>query len=230
MGTPCAGSVAAGRWSWTLTPTDDGAGIVLVTASDRKGGEAIDRFAWTASNVAPTITALDPSTTTVLVNADVVWMASASDPGTADELTWSFDGGAGTAVGATTTFTTRYGACGTYGLQATVTDDDGGSTSATSGTTVTVIAAEVAEPVGADGEVVLQRGRVLPVKVRVGCGGENLAGLHPEVWFGGALVGWMREQEGMYRFNLRLDGPGTIRIAPFGAGGGTLDVVVRGRA
>ena len=102
-----------GTWSWTLPTDDDGAGTVVVTAVDDDGESASDGFSWSSTNVAPTITALDPSAGTVLRNADVTWTATATDPGSADAWTWSFDGGAGTGTGATATWTTGYDACGT---------------------------------------------------------------------------------------------------------------------
>jgi hypothetical protein len=216
-----------GTWSWTLATDDDGAGTVVVTADDGNGGEATDAFDWSATNVAPTIVSLEPSATTVLTGAEVVWTASASDPGTADELSWAFDGGVGTGVGATTTYATRYDACGIYALDAAVTDDDGGDHAATSSTTVTVIGGTLLEPAGAEGIAIGRRGRTLPLKLRLGCGEENLGGFVPEVWLGGELVGRMREQDAFYRFNLALDGPGTVWIAPFGAGAGGLALQVR---
>ncbi|HEX6843928.1 MAG TPA: Ig-like domain-containing protein [Actinomycetota bacterium] len=216
-----------GTWSWTLASDDDGDGAVVVTADDGNGGETSDRFGWSATNVAPTIASLQPSATTVLTGTEVVWTASASDPGTADELTWSFDGGVGTAAGATTTYATRYDACGTYGLAAAVADDDGGDASATSGATVTVIGASLLEPILTDGITIGPRGRTIPLKLRVGCESANVPGLAPEVWFRGEMMGRMRLQEGFYRFNLAFDGPGTIRIAPFGPGGGTVEMAAR---
>jgi len=207
-----------GTWSWVFAPGDDGTGEVVVTASDDAGGEVSDRFTWVASNVAPTITGLEPDVTTTLPGHEVTWTVSATDPGPEDVFGWSFEGGAGAASGSPATYTTSYGACGTYRLDATVADDDGGSASALSEATVTVIGASVLEPAAGGLVVVGPRGRVLPLKVRVGCEGRNLSGLQPEVRFGGLPVGTMREQDGFYRMNLRVDRQGTIRIVPFGDG------------
>lgn len=218
-----------GTWSWTSDALDEGEGTVVVTADDGRGGTTEDRFSWSVTNVAPSIVSLEPSATTVLVNAEVTWTARATDPGRDDVLSWSFDGSAGSAVGATTTYTARYDECGTYALAVTVNDGDGGTTSAVSASSITVIGATLVEPAAAGGLVIGQRGRVLPLKLVIGCGPGNRPGLRPEIWVGGGLVGTMREQEGFYRFNLRVDGPGTIEIAPFGTGGGTIDVPVRVR-
>ena len=106
-------------------------------------------------------------------------------------------------------------------------DDDGGSSSATSDGAVTVIDAALFEPAPSDGIAIGRSGRALPLKVHVGCGATNLPGLAPEVWIGDTFAGRMREQDGFYRFNLRVDGSRMIRIAPFGVAGGTIDVPVR---
>jgi hypothetical protein len=51
-----AGSVtqgAGGAWSWSLTPSDQGSGTVVVQASDGRGGSVSDSFDWSAVNVVP---------------------------------------------------------------------------------------------------------------------------------------------------------------------------------
>jgi len=240
-----------GRWSWRHVPPDDGNGTVTVTASDGNGGTATDVFSWRAVNVPPTIVSLLPSTTIALAGSDVTWTATATDPGTADTFTWWFDGGAGSAGGLTTTYTGSYASCGTYALEAKVADDDGGSDSATSRTTVSVGDGAVLPPLGSGGKDLVQIGQVVPVKVRIGCDGEFWGGLAPTI----AMVqgdetypavpvsaadepGVMRELDGMYLYNLRIPSSIgshdlvkgdelTIRIEPFGSAGGALDVVVQ---
>jgi hypothetical protein len=248
-----AGSVTDhgnGRWSWRNVPLDDGNGSVTVTASDGNGGSATDVFSWRADNVPPTIASLTPSTTTALAGSDVIWTATATDPGIADTFTWWFDGGAGNAGGLTTTYTRSYSSCGTYALDATVADDDGGSDSATSDATVSVGVGAVLPPLGS-GKDLVQTGQVVPVKVQIGCDGVFWAGLAPAIKLVHAddtypassvaavdQPGVMREVEGMYLYNLRIPSSLgshdlvkgdelTIRVEPFGSAGGALDVVVR---
>ncbi|MDP9300981.1 MAG: PKD domain-containing protein [Actinomycetota bacterium] len=239
-----------GRWSWRHVPPDDGNGTVTVTASDGNGGTATDVFSWRADNVPPTIVSLTPSTTTALAGSDVTWTATATDPGTADTFIWSFDGGAGSAGGLTTTYTRSYASCGTYALDARVADDDGGSDSATSHATVSVGEGVVLPPLGS-GKDLVQTGQVVPVKVRIGCGGAFWGGLAPAITlvhgdetYPAASVaavdqpGVMRELDGMYLYNLRIPSSVgshdlvkgdevTIRVEPLGPAGGALDVVVQ---
>jgi hypothetical protein len=239
-----------GRWSWRNVPLDDGNGSVTVTASDGNGGTATDVFSWRADNVPPTIVSLTPSTTTALAGSDVIWTATAADPGTADTFTWWFDGVAGNAGGLTTTYTRSYSSCGTYALDATVADDDGGSDSATSDATVSVGEGAVLPPLGS-GKDPVQTGQVVPVKVRIACDGVSWAGLAPAITLVHAddtypassvaavdEPGVMREVDGMYLYNLRIPSSLgsrdlvkgdelTIRVEPFGSAGGALDVVVQ---
>ena len=248
-----AGSVTDhgnGRWSWRNVPLDDGSGSVTVTASDGNGGTATDVFSWRADNVPPTIVSLTPSTTTALAGSDVIWTATAADPGTADTFTWWFDGVAGNAGGLTTTYTRSYASCGTYALDATVADDDGGSDSATSDATVSVGEGAVLPPLGS-GKDLVQTGQVVPVKVRIACDGVSWAGLAPAITLVHAddtypassvaavdHPGVMREVDGIYLYNLRIPSSLgshdlvrgdelTIRVEPFGSAGGALDVVVQ---
>jgi hypothetical protein len=239
-----------GRWSWRNVPLDDGNGSVTVTASDGNGGTATDVFSWRADNVPPTIVSLTPSTTTALAGSDVIWTATATDPGTADTFTWWFDGGAGNAGGLTTTYTRSYSSCGTYALDAMVADDDGGSDFATSDATVSVGEGAVLPPLGS-GKDLVQTGQVVPVKVRIACDGVSWAGLAPAITLVHAddtypassvaavdEPGVMREVDGMYLYNLRIPSSLgsrdlvkgdelTIRVEPFGSAGGALDVVVQ---
>jgi Bacterial Ig domain len=240
-----------GTWSWQHVPADDDGGSVTVTASDGNGGTATDTFAWTATNVPPTIVSLTPSATTVLAGADVTWTVVATDPGTDDTFTWWFDGGAGVAGDLTTTYTTSYQTCGSNTLDAKVADDDGGSDHTTSDATVTVVEAAATSPLETDGVNLVQKGQVVPIKVTVGCGADPLSELHPtvELGLGGHTYpaesvssadtpGTMRWTEDGYQYNLRvprsLGGRAlamgdlvTVLVEPFGDGGGALEIVLQ---
>jgi len=237
-----------GTWNWKHVPPDDGGGSVTVTASDGQGGTATDTFGWSAGNVPPTIVSLTPNVTTVLPGTAVTWTAVATDPGTGDTFRWSFDGGAPTPGGLTTTFTRTYDACGTYTLDATVTDDDGGSAHAVSSDAVTVVEAAALPPLAGGGARTVQRGQVVPVKIRVGCGGAARTDLHPtiELEYGDGTypaesvsaadaAGVMRWTEDAYLYNLRvpraLGGSElaagdriTVSVRPFGPSGGAIEI------
>ncbi|MGE5227854.1 MAG: Ig-like domain-containing protein [Planctomycetaceae bacterium] len=251
-----AGSIADhgdGSWSWQLVPADDGQGTVTVTASDGRGATATDTFTWDAANVPPTIVSLTPSVATTVTGSDVTWTAAATDPGTADTFTWWFDDGAGVPGGLTTTFTRSYASCGSHPLTATVADDDGGSDTATSATSVSVADATMLPPLGARAARPVRPGSVVPVRVWIGCDGVFWSGLHPTVAVagGGALApatspdggtdATMREVDGAYLFDLRVpDALGaaplrtgdrlTIVVEPFGPSGGTVSATVQVRA
>jgi hypothetical protein len=186
-----------------------------------------DTFSWSSANEPPVITVLEPSVSTVLLGSVVTWSAAATDPGSADSLAWSFDGGVGWGTGWSTSWDTSYSTCGSYALHASVTDDDGGSASAVSTRSVTAIGAGLVEPASTGGVEIGRQARVVPLKVHVGCSEANTNGLHPEVWVGNVLMGTMREQDDFYRLNVRIDRPGMIRIAPFGLAGGAIEIPVR---
>lgn len=250
-----AGSVTDhgdGSWTWKLVPPDNGGGSVTVTATDGKGGTATDRFSWSAANVPPTIVSLSPNVTTALTGSDVTWTATATDPGSADTFTWWFDGGGATPGDLTTTFTRTYSACGSHTLEATVADDDGGSFTATSSTSVAVADGVVLPPLGVGAVRAVTAGSVVPVRVWIGCDGQFWSGLHPTISVagGGALDpavsadgggDVMREVTGAYMFALRVPdsiGSATVTagdrlsivVEPFGPSGGALQTTLQIRA
>jgi CSLREA domain-containing protein len=138
-----AGSVVDngdGTWSWSYEPDDNGTGTVTVTADDGNGGTVTDSFDWTADNVNPDVTLTAPTDGALYqVGASVGVSADLTDPGSADTHTCSIDwndssvtagavsesNGSGTCSGSHT-----YSAPGVYAVGVTVTDDDGGTGSA----------------------------------------------------------------------------------------------------
>jgi hypothetical protein len=199
----------------------------------------------TVNNVAPTVTGV-AGPERVITGAEVAFTGTATDPSTADTkagFTWQWAVDAGTLSKEDPTFST----CGDRTLKATATDKDGGI-SAAFGKAVKVYDVRFLAPLDEGVANTVQEGRVVPVKIAVGCGGTALTGLAPEIELlkgnqtpGGesgtdeveTLVptadssGVMRAVEGGYLYNLRVPDdaaatPGaqyTIRIRPFDTSG-----------
>jgi PKD repeat protein len=122
--------------SGTLTPThvyaDDGVYTIKLTVTDDDNGVGTDILTVTVLNVAPTVSidAISQFQTfalpdlTVIILDPVVFIGSATDPGT-DTLTyyWTFGDSTGAANPAVTH---SYGVLGTYTVTLTVEDNDGG--------------------------------------------------------------------------------------------------------
>ena len=241
-----------GTWSWAFFGVDDASGSVTVSANDGWGNSATHTFAYSVTNVAPTITGLAGSPNPALVGTPVTWAGTASDPGTADTVQWSFDGGAPSAAAAATV---TYGVCGTKTMTAVATDDDGG-VSAPVTATVRIEAATVLPPLRSGTENLVQRGQVVPVKVAVGCEGVTRTDLAPAIRLATRDVtglsdaaadtdvpvsvssadsaGVMRLADGFYLYNLKVpnssDWPAgkelTVLVYPFGTTNGSVVPVV----
>ncbi len=143
--TPAAGVDAGASCSFanptspatTITCTDDGTYTATLTASDGINPPVSDSASVTLANVAPQVSITAPADGSIVaVNTPVALAASLSDQGANDTHTCSinWDDGtttAGTVVEAaglgTCTDTHTFTAAGTYTIQVTVTDDDGGS-------------------------------------------------------------------------------------------------------
>ncbi|HET8627389.1 MAG TPA: PKD domain-containing protein [Thermomicrobiales bacterium] len=116
---------------------DAGTYTVTVAVTDGAGATGNGTLTVTVRNVAPQVTLTGPAPGTLVpVGQPVTFTGTFTDPGEADTHTaqWSFDGttapgmiGAGGAVSRTQTFATP----GVYAVKLTVTDDDGGTGTAT---------------------------------------------------------------------------------------------------
>src|SRR6185437_5643416 len=202
-------------------------------------------------NVAPTITAIT-GPAVVLTGAPVTFTGAATDPSTVDTaagFTWQWTVNGSVVAGqTTTTLTYTFAGCATaYTISATATDKDHGTSAPfTLATTVTAYDAHFLPPLTEGEQNVVQKGRVLPVKVTVGCGGSTQSGLTPAIQLfkgdvspateSGATelptdsvsaadtTGMMRAADGMYLYNLQVPSDAaatsgtlyTVRVRPFG--------------
>jgi hypothetical protein len=243
-----------GAWSWSHTPDDNGTGTVEVQVSDGHSGTAVDSFTWTANNVAPTVTDVSASVQNALVNKNVTFTGTATDPSGADRTAgffWQFSKDGTTYNPATIPnpfasnsheFTTSFDSCGTKSVKAKATDKDGGTSDAVSSGNVNVYNASFSPPVDIAPYVnTVQKGRVIPVKISVGCA-SNLTGLSPSIQLltgdqsagnestadeietysvsSADTTGVMRAADGGYIYNLRVpdvaNATYTIRVNAFG--------------
>jgi len=143
-GTSIGTGSAAG---FSFTPDDEGTFVVTLQATDDGGMTGTASLTFTGANVAPSakISGFTASAPLVLTaNESLTFSGSFSDPGTLDShtATWNFGDGStsttnfGPGGSAGLSATHSYGAAGTYAVNVTVTDDDGGVGQATIKVTV----------------------------------------------------------------------------------------------
>jgi hypothetical protein len=242
--------------SFKCTFSDDsGAGTfgVSATVTDDDGGAGTDTTQTEVNNVAPTITNISASVQNVLSGNNVSFTGTATDPSSVDTTAgfswqWSKDGGAYTA--GSNPFSTSFSTCSSHSVSAKATDKDGGTSAAVSSGNVNVYDGSFLAPLKAASDNLVQKGRVLPVKISVGCGTNLLTGLTPDIrLFSGDptaavneadfvvpaesvssadTTGVMRPVDGGYIYNLQVpnDSKATagakyyIRVSPFGINAG----------
>ncbi len=250
----------SGTWSWSHTPDDGPAdsGPVTVTAT-ANGLSSTATFQLDVANVAPTVTALSPSTLQVVSGSPVTFQAAATDPSGADTTTgfdWSFDGG---AFGTSDSFTTSFDTCGAHTVTATARDKDGGVSAPFTSATVSAIDSGFLAPIKAGAYNKVQGGRVLPVKISAVCDGAFDADLAPSIQLlsgntdastdpgdgttdvatesvsNADTTGVMRVADDHYIYDLRIPAAPsgtlyTVRVRPFGtAAGGSIYAVLQVR-
>jgi hypothetical protein len=233
---------------------------VKVRVTDNGGLSTVASATVTITNVAPTVTSLTPSPTTGLVDQDVTFSGAATDPSSPDTtagFTWAFDAGSGFGAFGNNGFATAFNACGTYTVAAKAKDKDGGVSAPFDSPAVHVYDASILPPLTADGLNLVQKGKVVAVKITVGCNG-FLSGLHPLISIragdydpdvdpsdpsyepaptsGSAdTSGVMREvpADQLYRYNLGVPSNATVGqlftvlIRPFGGSAPTLYAVLK---
>ena len=193
--------------------------------------------------------------TQTLTGTQVTFTGSATDPSASDTTAgfkwqWSVDGGAYTAFGAAgaNTFSTSFRRCGTHTVTAQAKDiNDGVSAPFTSGS-VSAYEAHFLAPLNEGLLNLVQKGKVVPVKISIGCNGVPLAGLAPAIQLykgdqsaasetlsdpvetlsvsAADTTGIMRVADSMYIYNLQVPNDSsatvgalyTIVVRPFGTG------------
>ena len=213
----------------------------------------------TVSNVAPTVT-LSPSTAMGITGVPFTFSATASDASGDDEVAgfyWRDNGAPYTqalsvsprALPVTAT------ACGTTSVSVQAMDRDAGQSNAATAS-LAVYNATFGPPLTEGVANLVQKGRVVPVKVTVGCAGRFASGLSPSIELlssdlnasssadaGDAVVtmyapsadtvGVMRQAGDKYIYNLRVPDSTatgakfTIRVRPFGPGTAAIGVVIQ---
>src|SRR5215217_7574371 len=238
-----------GAWSWSHTPNDNSSNnTVVVRATDPDGEFVEDTFTWSAANVAPTATKSFDSSVAEGSSINLA-LTSPSDPSSADTtagFTYAFRCAGGySAFGPSSSATCSTNDDGALAVGAKIKDkDDGLSDLFTKSNVVNVYSAHYLAPLNEGMYNTVQAGRVVPVKISVGCSG-NLTGLQPSIQMlkgeqdGGENTtgsdnvetlsvssadqsGVMRTIDGGYIYNLQVPSTAkandlyTIRVNPFG--------------
>jgi len=207
----------------------------------------------TVDNVAPTITGISVNMLQTLTGTQVTFTGSATDPSGPDTTAgfkwqWSVDAGAYTAFGASgaNTFSTSFLSCGTHTVTAQAKDKNDGVSAPFSSGSVSAFEAHFLAPLNEGMNNLVQKGKVIPVKISIGCNGVPLTGLAPAIQLltgdqttGNETVadevetlsssaadttGIMRTADSMYIYNLQVPSTAsigalyTIRVRPFGTG------------
>ncbi|HEY3003568.1 MAG TPA: VWA domain-containing protein [Kribbellaceae bacterium] len=122
----------------TYNGLDDGADAVALEVTDDNGLTGTDSATVTVTNVPPDLTLTSCPVAPNAVNTDVSFAGTFTDPGTLDTHSMSVNWGDGTttpvpSVTSPVSGTHQYTSAGIFDISVTVTDDDGGSDTATCG-------------------------------------------------------------------------------------------------
>jgi hypothetical protein len=154
---------------------------VKVQVTDDGGLSTVAEATVTISNVPPSVTSLTPSPATTLTGQPVTFTGAATDPSAADTaagFTWALDTGSGFGAFGSNGFATSFTACGTHTVDAEARDKDGGVSDPFTSSPVQVYDGSVLPPLTPGAYNLVQKGKVVPVKITVGCNGFT-SGLHP---------------------------------------------------
>jgi hypothetical protein len=233
---------------------------IKVQVTDPEGLTATDEATVDVLNVPPTIQNIATSASQALTSKSVSFTATTRDPSTADTsagftYAWLVDGNADpfTANPLSTTFSD----CGEHSVSATATDQDGGVSASVTSDVVSVQEAHFRPPLDEGVFNTVQKGRVVPVKISIGCAGQNLSGLQPAIQLlkgdksdgsetgsdaietfsssAADTTGIMRAVDDGYIYNLQVPTNAvandlyTVRVRPFGDGnpGSSMYVVLK---
>ena len=231
-------------------PTDDGPSdsrTVKVQVTDDKGAKATDTAGVTVNNVEPTIQSISASTSQTLTGKSVSFDASTTDPSTADTnagftYAWLVDGVANSFTG--NPLNQSFSDCGEHSVSAAATDKDGGVSASVTSDVVSAYDAHFRPPLDEGVYNMVQKGRVVPVKISIGCDDQNLTDLSPAIQIlkgdksdgtetssdaietlsssAADTTGIMRAVDDGYIYNLQVPSNAvagdlyTIRVRPFG--------------
>jgi hypothetical protein len=209
-------------------------------------------------NVAPTATLTRVGPANVFTGATVTYNASATDPSATDTetgFTWSFNGGEfSEAASATSQLQQTYNSCEAYVEEVEAKDKDGGVSDPAS-VGVSVYDGGWHGAIKPAMRNMVQKGRVVPVQIRVGCEGERLTGLTPKIQLiagdldpgtepndeavliatsvsGADTTGEMRPTDDGYIYNLQIPNNATagqkftVRVRPWGSDGAALTALL----
>jgi large repetitive protein len=112
------------------TFADNGNYNIVLTVTDKDGGVTTQTVVAKVDNVAPTIVSI-AKPTTIKEGESVAFSATATDPGTLDTLTYSWNFGDSTPVATGKNVNHTFADNGNYNIVLTVTDKDGGVTTQT---------------------------------------------------------------------------------------------------
>jgi hypothetical protein len=228
---------------------DDGPSshTVRVQVTDPEGATGTAEATVNVLNVPPTIQNIAASVSQTLTGKSVSFDATTTDPSTADTnagftYQWLIDGNADPFTG--NPLSTSFSDCGDHSVSATATDKDGGVSASVTSDVVSVQEAHFGPPLDEGVFNTVQKGRVVPVKISIGCAGQNLSGLHPAIQLlkgdksdgsesgsdaietfsssSADTTGFMRPVDDGYIYNLQVPTNAlandlfTIRVRPFG--------------
>jgi hypothetical protein len=145
---------------------------VRLRVTDPVGLSATDEVKVNVGNVAPGVDGITgPSR--VLAGKKVSFEGSAIDPSAADTnagFSWRWSVGADDFSSGPNPFATRFSTCGDHVVSATAEDKDGGISQVVKSDVVSVSEAQFKQPLDEGIYNTVQKGRVVPVKISIGCG------------------------------------------------------------